>query len=75
MTDIKKQIKADIIWIGIALLVVAACTANAFLEETTLMRILSLIGALVGLIAAGFNLADLMGALRKRRENAQDERK
>jgi uncharacterized protein involved in response to NO len=48
------------VWLGVALLAVAACAVNAVLEQSTLMKILSAVGALVCLIIAVFTAREAL---------------
>lgn len=50
MDHLDRERRSMWIWTAIAVVVVVACGVNAWLEETTLMRVLSIIGAVVGLL-------------------------
>ena len=50
--------RGSLMWLGIAVLAVAACAVNAVLEQSLLMKVLSSVGAAVCLVIAFFITRD-----------------
>jgi hypothetical protein len=58
------------LWVLAAVVVIALCLTNTYLEESTFLKVIWLIGAGVALVAAALNLQEALSARRSGRPSS-----